>query len=311
MGDTPKEPTPAAETATEPQERQPEPDAAAPIEARKVRRGGQREDRVRLYDELLHAFEKYPGQTKVVGKLCGVTKETARRAWERGWEATPSKPALKPIRDAIADQSLAIRATLYDKEAKDLATKRARQLLEDAAQQTKTQIDQARNEAAAIIASAEKVAKERMAELLRKAKLDSAQSIADRAQMLSLGRKGAIAAVALPALVLQNVQDIAAMISKAIRDGEFKTPNEAIAAGVMLTKMVENSERALFNYIQSENLNAGRPTEVLGMHIDEIPVEEVEKRMRVLARALEDQKKRQSPSGEGTSGTATGDHQVH
>ncbi len=293
VSNSPDKPDAPPEAPEGTQEAQPDALPASPEKERKPRRGGPRADRVNVYQRLLEAFREYPGQTKVVAALVGTARETAKRAWEKGWPATASKPALPPIKDSIADENLATRAVLYEKDAKDLASQRARKLLEDAAAQSRLMTEKAKNEAAATLAAAEKQAKDRMAEILRKAKLDSAQAIADRAQMLNLGRKSAIAAVALPALVLQDVQEIAKLISKAIKEGQFKSPNQAIAAGHMLTRMVESSERALHNFIQAENLDAGRPTDILAVQAEDYSLEDTEKELRVLQRAIERKKQRE------------------
>jgi hypothetical protein len=242
-------------------------------------------DRAALYSRLLGAFREAPGATVVAAKKAGTTRETAKRAWERGW------PGLPAIQIALEEEKLEVRAAVYTEDARKLAGVRAREVLETATAGAKRERDAAKEEAAAIIANAEKQARERMGDLLRKAKLDSAQAIADRAQMLNLGRKSTIGAVALTALVFQNVQDIAKIISTAIKEGQFKSPTQAIAAGVMLTRMVENSERALLLHIQTENLEAGKPTEILqvqdgdGGEVESL--EETEKELKQMQLAVE------------------------
>lgn len=255
-----------------------------------------------LYEALIAAFRENPGQTKVVGNKLGIARETAKRAWERGW------PGMPPIQVVLADEGLAVRAQLYTEDARSFAGHRARELLETASAGAKREVAVAKEQAAQILADAERQAKEKMAELYRKAKLDSAQAIADRAQMLSLGRKSTIGAVALSALVMQNVQDISKQISEAIKNGGFKTPGAAIAAGYALTRMVESAERALLLHIQTENLEAGKPTEIMQVTspADEMNLEETEKRLKQLQLAIERKKAKnlQLVQG-GLSGSAT------
>ena len=284
----PSEDQPAGET--EPENAPSE--ATAPPTASKQHRTGRRKlgDRVKLYEALVAAYRKQPGATKVVAKMVGVARETAAKAWNHGYPASVGNPGLRAIKEVIAEERLAVRAMASDEAAKDFASVRARELLEEATRQSRLVVDQAKNESAAMLAAAEQQAKQRLADLLKKAKLDSAQSIADRAQMMNLGRKSTIAAVALPAIVMQNVQEIANMISKAIKEGSFKSPNQAIQAGLLLTRVAEASTRALHNHIMAENLSEGRPTDILEVQTESRSLEETEESLSVLQEAIQRKK---------------------
>jgi hypothetical protein len=277
--------------------------------------GGRRQlgGRVELYEALLKGFREHPGATKLVAEAAGVARETAARVWNHGWPAGRGIQALRAIKLVLMDESLAVRAATSEYAGKDFASKRSKELLEETNAQVNLMMAQARNQSAAMVLAAEQQAKQRLQDILKKAKLDSAQSIADRAQMLNLGRKSTIAAVALPALVMKDVQVIAKMISDAITTGKFNSPNQAIQAGLLLTRMVEASTRALHNHIMAENLDAGKPTDILALQSaqDERPVAEVEKSLRVIAAALERKKQREALTNGGTVDPTTPGNLTH
>lgn len=54
-----------------------------------------------LWDALLAAFREEPGNILRAARLCGVTRPTARRAWETGW---PNKPWAKVSIKDLVDQ---------------------------------------------------------------------------------------------------------------------------------------------------------------------------------------------------------------
>jgi len=278
-----------------------------------------------FYTSILQAFRKAPENYRAVAKALKIDWKTAKRGWEEGWPRFTWAP---PIKDVIRQEQVQVRvAAMEQADAAAASAPPARALTDvelqehlKAAERLRSEAETmaadlkkaAEDEAAGIKRSAEEEAqarlkqaeidaKRRLAELLSKAKIDAAQVAADQANMLNLSRKATIAAVALPALVLQDVASIAKMIREAIAGGAFKTPEQAVRVGALLTRMVENSERALHNHIQAENLHAGRPTDILGLSLsEETPVDEVEKKLRVVSRAIERAKARAqgtSPDG--------------
>ncbi len=78
----------------------------------------------KLWDKLLEAYREEPGNISRAAKLCGVTRVTARRAWEAGWNDRPwSKVSIAQLIELERDIARS-RLELED-EAADLASDKA------------------------------------------------------------------------------------------------------------------------------------------------------------------------------------------
>ncbi len=71
---------------------------------------GRRKYTQELYDSLVEAFRQSPGKCWSVGRSVGVRHETAKRAWEKGW----NKKEWPPIKVYLQEEQEKIRAARED-----------------------------------------------------------------------------------------------------------------------------------------------------------------------------------------------------
>jgi hypothetical protein len=70
-----------------------------------------------LFEKLLEAYRADPGNISTAARYAGVTRRTARQAWETGW---PDKPwGVKSIKDLLADDKDIARARLELEDERD------------------------------------------------------------------------------------------------------------------------------------------------------------------------------------------------
>ena len=75
-----------------------------------------------LYDKLVDAYREAPGNASHAGRLSGVDRRTAQRAWERGW---PAYPWARPIKTVLADEDRLARVRAAEIEARAKSTEDA------------------------------------------------------------------------------------------------------------------------------------------------------------------------------------------
>lgn len=285
-----------------------------------------------LYNATLAAFRHLGNQPGKVAQVVGVHRGTARGLYERGWPdregCGPIKQQLEmdnlliravragadPTEQVnVAQQVLTTAIGAARESALDSAAMLAKASLEAQAASTRAQatlveaqkklaeveelaiskVSDAEKQAQATLLQAEIDAKQKLAELLQKAKVDVAETLADEAHAAKFGRKAALAAVAIAALVLNNAQGIAADAREAIT-GKFKgmDPLKVVRVLRELTRLVEAAEKSLILALQAERLRLGQPTEVLGIMGmgEESSFEEEEIQLRALVRAHEKEK---------------------
>ena len=298
-----------------------------------------------LYNQVLAAFRTVGVNFGKVGRMCGIDRETAARIYRRGWAdregCLPVKGQLEMDRMvvmaarakadpeelvAVAQQVLATSLESAREDAKDaaqvlaLAAQRAQELEErakgvlDEAQKklaeveelARARIEDADKAARASMASAEIEAKQRLADLLARAKVDAAETMADEANAAKFGRKAALGAAAIAALILRDAQQIAAQLRVAMGDLSKLTPGKAMRVAREMVKLVESAEKALILSFQAERLRVGQPTEVVGFQSMDSSIEEREIKARAVLRALEKAKARGLTVVDGGNAVATG-----
>lgn len=152
--------------------------------------------------------------------------------------------------------------------------------------------------AEARMALVETEAKQKLMEILSRAKMDAAETIADEANGAKFGRKAALGAVALAALVVKDAQYIAQQLRAAIGDISKMTPREAIRMAREMVRLVEAGEKSLILALQAERLRVGQPTEVIGVSGIDGSFEEREIKLKAVQRALERAKARSTGGGQ-------------
>jgi lambda repressor-like predicted transcriptional regulator len=297
------------------------------------------------YNIMLAALRETGGNFAQARKRTGVDRATLRRVWEHGWPnvegCLPVKDVLQMDRlmvraaragadpeeqVAVAQQVLTNSLQAAREDAHDAASmlanasKRAQEaeakanaMLDDAVKRlaeveelARSKVSDAEKAAAATIASADIQAKQRLAELLQRAKVDAAETMADEANAAKFGRKAALGAAAIAALVLKDAQVLATQLRAALGDLSKLTPVQAIRVAREMVKLVESAEKAVILALQAERLRIGQPTEVIGIQSVDGGLEEKEIKLKAVQRALERAKAKGMTLVQGGSDAAAG-----
>lgn len=279
-----------------------------------------------LYNRVLVAIRAHGYAPSKVALLCGLHRNTVTRLWEKGWPdregCTPIRGQLEmdqiiaraaranadpdelvPIAQQVMQNSLdGARQTATDaasmlsaaaKQVQEMQAKAEAALasahakLEEVEALAKSRMDDAEKSAQVTLHKAEIEAKQRMAKLLADAKVDAAETLADEANAAKFGRKAALSATAIAALVLRDAQGIATQLRTALGDLSKLGPKEAIRVTHQMVRLVESAEKALILALQAERLRVGEPTEVLGIASMEGSLDEKQIKLRAVERALE------------------------
>lgn len=279
-----------------------------------------------LYNLILSAYRQVGEIHTKAAKLAGVDRLTARRCFTDGWPelegGLPIRVQLEQDRILLraarasadpqgqaqsAAQVLAVSLEGAREGAKDAAEMlakaaekaaameaRAKEALDHAASRleevealARSKAQEAEVAAQATLARAEIEARSRLADLLAKAKVDAAETLADEANAAKFGRKAALSAAAIAALVLKDAQGIAGQLRAALGDLSKLQPMQAVRIAREMVRLVESSEKALILALQAERLRVGQPTEVIGVQGYDTSLEEKEIKVRAVARALE------------------------
>lgn len=112
------------------------------------------------YDKLVEAFRACPGQWAPAARRAGVDRETAKRAWQKGW---PNHPWAIPIKTVFEEEqrtraTAAQDAAMRAQHAADAEKERARKEAQDAAKQEQDMLRLARNDVLASLALAAELA---------------------------------------------------------------------------------------------------------------------------------------------------------
>ncbi len=287
---------------------------------------GKRPRTKELYNRILTSVRQAPGNFREAQRLSGVDRATIKRVYEHGWPEVDGCLPIKDVLQmdqlmvraarakadpeeqvAVAQQVLTQSLDEARENAKDAATmlaeaakraqaaeEKANAMLADATKRlaeveelARSKVEDAEKAAAATIGSAEIQAKQKLAELLRMAKVDAAETMADEANAAKFGRKAALGAAAIAALVLKDAQLIAGQLRTALGDLSKLTPVQAIKVAREMVKLVESAEKAVILALQAERLRVGQPTEVIGIQTADGGLEEREIKLKAILRAVE------------------------
>jgi len=287
---------------------------------------GNRARTIQRYNAVLAAYRELGVHHQLVADRVKMDRLTAKRLYERGWPtvqgALPVRDQLqmdsllaraaragitteeqKEVVESVLSTSLAqARTEAIDAtdmlvkaaenarvaEAKAMATLDAAQAqLAKVEELARSKVDDAQKAAQATLQGAEIEAKRRLADLLVKAKVDAAETLADEANAAKFGRKAALSAAAIVALLLKDAQTIAAQLHTALGDLSKLSPREAIKTARDMMHLAEMGERTIILALQGERLRVGQPTEVIGVQSMDSSIEEREIKLKAVARALE------------------------
>lgn len=283
-----------------------------------------------LYESAAHYLRQYGPKFSKVAAVTGLNRETVAGLWHRGWRSIDGCIAIKElihkeqlfaraaregfgseglsaiaaadiIKDSITAASVGTATAelmlVNAAEKAEAAEKRAISLMAEAEKRlaevealSRKKIADAEAVAMATMGNAETQAKLRLADLLRRAKVDAAETLADEAQASKFGRKAALGATAIAALILKDAQLIASQLRTAMGDLSKLSPQQALRMAREMIRLVESAEKSLILALQGERLRMGQPTEVLGIATIDGGLEEKEIKLRAIQRHLEDKR---------------------
>lgn len=183
----------------------------------------------KLFVQLVEVFRKVPGNISHAATSLGIHRATARRGWFQGWPNW----GVKPIKEIIHEEQALARAAMHNAEqtahariaAAALEAAEKLQAAENAAQARLGEADVLYAEK---LAQAEQDARKRLTDLLDKAKLDAAETMAHEANISRSARGTSIALLAVASHIFQaqNIPAIAKLFTTALTGGSLK-PREA------------------------------------------------------------------------------------
>lgn len=300
---------------------------ANPGTAGKARRKRTKEN----YNAIVAACRQANGNIREAQRLSGIDRTVIARAYLEGWPTVPGAIPIKDVLQmdmlimratraeadpeeqvAVAQQVLATSLDAARENAKDAAgllaeacqraqeaEKKANDMLDRATARlaevenlARAKMDDTDKAAQATLMGAELEAKRRLADLLQRAKVDAAETMADEANAAKFGRKAALGAAAIAALMLKDASVVASQLRSALGDLSKLAPVQAMRVAHEMVKLVESAEKAVILALQAERLRVGQPTEVIGIQAADGGMEEREIKLKAVLRAVERSKAR-------------------
>lgn len=268
-----------------------------------------------LYGEFVAAFKELGPNFTLVAERLACDRQTAKRVYHYGWEREspvgtgPKKlQGCGPIKDLLGAQQIAIRAARVDealavvadgelspaeqhlmkaKEQADAILADAQKRLAEVEVLATARLNDAETVRQAKLANADIEARRRLSELLAKAKVDGAETMADEATATKFGRKAAMGAAAVAALMLQDARGLVQNLSCTPEELKLLPPWQRLRYAFALMKLVEAAEKSVVLALQSERLRVGEPTEVVGIQTLGGEVDEVDVKLKAVLAARE------------------------
>jgi len=237
------------------------------------------------YQRLLEAYRDNPDPSaySAIGASAGVSRATAKRAWERGW---PERgwPAIRELLDGERDLARARRLDRELEDRKVSVEEYARRIVEEASRSVEERMEEARAHAAEVIREAEDQAREKVIlaevrakrkynELLEKIGVDAVEQRADEAILCRGARKTVLHHMAFVQEVLTRAKYVAAVITKEAESGSLSF-GQALKFMEVMGRVVREANQAGHLAMQLERLRVGSPTDVIGVRVEPATLEE-------------------------------------
>jgi len=208
------------------------------------------------WNQILDVFRQAPKDYAQVVKTCGVSRETAKKAWEYGW---PDRD-WPPIKLIMKDEGLLARAERAKKE-------QARALIDREAMLA----EQAKKEAEARL----------------QARQDAIMARAQEGKMVALSRGNTIALQAAAARLMKIAVESARELEEDIKAKRLQmTPKEKVKFVTSVAYLNESIVRAAKINIEMERQLLGEPTEVIGISAGDMSLDDAARTVIVAGRAL-------------------------
>jgi hypothetical protein len=212
-----------------------------------------------IYDVLLDTFREHPGNSSRAAHEAGVSWPTAKRAWTSGW---PDR-GLRPIREAVEAERVAARSA------------RAGHVTRD----DEELLDHER----ALLEESRCVERERL-----RAQRDAIETRRQEALMVKLSRENTIALMGAVSRLVEVAARSAEGLDEKVRSGESELgPKETVRFVSSCTNPTRVAAEAAKLNVQMERMLLGQPTEIIGMDLRSMSLEEAERIIEMANRALE------------------------
>jgi hypothetical protein len=154
--------------------------------------------------------------------------------------------------------------------------------------------EKAEAEAKLIQGAAEKRAQMRIAELLDAAKVDAALSAKAEAEGTKLGTDLARAQLGFVAQFYKQGEMLQKKFEMLVNDPNFKTsPRAILTMAKTIVHMTAWAERSWEIALKNERLHSGKPTDIVQIQSDSVPVEEQERMAAAYTEAVQRRKRRE------------------
>jgi len=215
------------------------------------------------YESLLDAFREIPGNVSAAARSAGVGRETARRAWLRGW----TDRHLPAIKDVLREEQV-------------LARSRRQAAVLMAAESADAGEGRPAGEAgppATGDAAARMLAKD-----------DAVATREQEGQMVKLTRANTIALMSAASRLISAGIDKARELETKLKTGAaVLTPSETMRFMASLSSVTRNAAECAKMALEMERLLMGEPTAVIGIDASNMSLEDAARTIEIANRALE------------------------
>lgn len=213
-----------------------------------------------IYDKLLEHFREFPGAKAAAARSAGVSRATGSRAWDLGW---PDRQ-LPAIKDVIQEEMI-------------LARSRRASAMEIGAAAF------AQSPAGSSIPSGPGAA-----DMIRSiAKDDATAARAQEGQMVKLSRANTIALMSATARLTSAAIDKAKDLEGKLRTNEVPlTPPQVVKFISSCAYLTKTAAEAAKLGIEMERLLLGEPTEIVGIDVRHMTLDDAARTIEVASRAL-------------------------
>lgn len=223
------------------------------------------------YERLLESFREHPGNISAAARSAGVGRGTARRAWREGWP----RRQLPAIIDVMQEEQLLARSR-----------RQAAVYLGDGPPASGADVPAASTAHVPPGDSGPEAAR-------MLAKDDAVATREAEGSMVKLARANVVALMSATSRLLSAGIDKAKALEKDIRTGTVElTPKEVQkflgSLGYLVSKSTESAKLA----IEMERLLLGEPTEVLGLEVRNMTLDDAARTIELANRALARARKR-------------------
>lgn len=153
---------------------------------------------------------------------------------------------------------------------------------------------------------AKKANDEKFQGFIDRAKVDQAEVMADEAAMVKFGRKAAVGAAAMAAIVLQEAQQMAMQVREALRASKDLPPRQLLELVKGLVILSKEAQKTVIYALQAERTRVGKPTDIIGVEFTEQGLAEQEIQVEALRIALEERREMEFRAQQVAGQIATG-----